>query len=676
MGTYRPNEVAGWDNQPHPLAGVLAELKRHYGDIWIDLTDIDMQHGRAFVDAYLDAQPNRLAETFRRPLFACTAGHPLFTVELFHDLQVRGAVQLDREGRWVAAQHIDWDKVPTKVEGVIEGRLAALDAELRRALMIASVEGESFTAEITAQIQGSDLRTLMLRLHSEVDRQHHLIIAQGLERVGQHRLSTYRFRHQLFQKYLYNSLTEAERPYLHEDIGNALETLYSDQPGARVVELARHFQAAGINEKAIDYLQIAAQQSIQSSAYTEAISHLHTGLGLLNMAPKTPQHTQYELTLQLALGQAQIATKGYARPEVAHAFQRANELCRALGDTAKLFPILHGLYTYYLVRADLQTAHELTEQMWSLAQRETGVDLLLIAHRALGFVLLQMGELTASRTHLAKASALYDPQQHNYWFMRYGDFDSGVINGCLAACTLWYLGYPDQMLQQLDQSIALAYALSHPFNVAAALTFAGFLHQFRREIESAKMRAAEVLALSTAHRFPIWVPLAMVIQGWTLVEEDKAKEGITQIRQALTGMADMGTGLVQPLCLVLLAEAYGKNSQIDQGLTVLEEALALVAETGERIWEAELYRIKGELYLMSELTEVAENCYLQAIAVASHQQAKSWELRATMSLCRLWQKQGKYTAAQQRLAAIIGWFTEGFDTADLIAAKALLATLA
>ena len=250
---------------------------------------------------------------------------------------------------------------------------------------------------------------------------------------------------------------------------------------------------------------------------------------------------------------------------------------------------------------------------------------------------------------------------------------------------MWFLGYPDQALRRIHETLALARELSHPFSLAVSLFFAAGLHQSRREGQETQEHAEAMMALSTEQGFPYWLAVGTILRGWALAEQGKAEEGITQIRQGLNAWQATGGELFRPYIAALLADAYGKVGQTGKGLTLLAKAVAVVNNTGERAWEAELYRLKGELLLKSEVhgpqsetqqLSEAEVCFRRAIDIARHQSAKSLELRATMSLARLLRKQGKSAEAQQRLAEIYGWFTEGFDTADLIEAKSLLEELA
>jgi predicted ATPase len=492
----------------------------------------------------------------------------------------------------------------------------------------------------------------------------------------------YTFKHALTQEVAYNSLLVERRKVIHERAAQAIEEVYRSKLEDRYSELAHHYSRSGNTQKAVDYLQLAGQQEVQRSANAEAINHLTTALGLLKTLPDTPERAQQELTLQLALGVPLMATKGFAAPEVGRVYNRARELCGQVGETPQLFPVLWGLWSFYGVLAEWQTALELGERLLGLARRQQDPPLFLQAHYAVGVALSQMGEFIPARMHLEQSIALYDSQQHRSHAFLYG-FDPGVASLSFMAWTLWYLGYPDQALKGAHEALALAQDVSHPFSLGTALNWTAELHQYRREIQAARGRAEAAITLSTEQGFQVWLAFGTVLRGWTLVEQGQGDEGIGQIRQGLAAHQASGGKVALPYWLALLAEAYGKVRQTEEGLNMLAEALALVDKTGERFYEAELYRLKGELTLAqssvqslaSSVQKEAEECFLRAIDVARHQQAKSWELRAVMSLARLWQQQGKQKDAHQILAEIYGWFTEGFDTKDLQEAKALLEEL-
>jgi adenylate cyclase len=287
------------------------------------------------------------------------------------------------------------------------------------------------------------------------------------------------------------------------------------------------------------------------------------------------------------------------------------------------------------------------------------------------------GEFASAREHLERGIALFDREQHRSHAFLYG-YDSGVHCLCFLAWVLWYLGYPDQAQKRMDEALTLARELSHPYSLGFALGFAAWLHQLRRESSAAREDAEEEIAVATEQGFPLWAAWGAVVRGWALAEEGHGAEGSEQIRPAIAAWRAMGTELQLPYFLALLAEAHAKAAQTDEGISVLDEALAAVQKAGERQHEAELHRLEGELLLKQEPhdEQEAERRLRRAVEVAREQKAKSFELRAVMSLSRLWQRQGKRTEAREWLASSYGWFTEGFDTADLREARALLEALA
>jgi predicted ATPase len=504
--------------------------------------------------------------------------------------------------------------------------------------------------------------------------------------------SRYFFKHALIQDAAYQSLLKSTRQQYHSQIVRVLEEQFPEIKDTQPELLAQHYAEAGLIEQAIPCWRQAGERATQRSAYVEATAHLTKGLEVVQVLPDTPERVQQELTLQLALNDALVAVKGYAAPEVGTAMTRARELCQQLGETPQLFPVLFRLWVFYLNRTELQAALELAEQLMRRAQRAQARDLLSGAHHALGVTLNHRGELTAARTHIEQTLALYDPQSPLRTAFSMADLRVNSLSH--AADNLWYLGYPAQSLKRSQKVVALAEELSHPYSLAYTLLRAALLHFLRREEQGARERAEAVITLATEQGFTLLLTLATILRGG-LAEQGQVEEGIAQMQRGLAACRAMGAKLAEPYFLARLAEAYGKVGQAEEGLTALAEALALVDGTGERVYEAELYRLKGELILQKfqvssskfqvtspqsptpspQAEAEAEACFLKAIEVARHQQAKSLELRATVSLARLWQRQGKTEDAHQKLADIYGWFTEGFDTKDLQEAKRLIEEL-
>jgi len=481
------------------------------------------------------------------------------------------------------------------------------------------------------------------------------------------------FKHALTQEVTYDSLLTTRRQVLHAAAGHALERLYPDWLVERSEELARHYTEAGLNEQAVSYWHKAGQRAMERSAHVEAISHLRTGLKLLQTLPETPERVQREVDMLIALGASLLAVKGFAAPEVGQTYTHARQLCHHLDDVHHRFPVLRGLWNYYVTCAELRTAHALGEELLALAQQVQDAAMLLAAHRALGTTLLHLGSVASAHTHFAQGIALYNPQQHRTSAFRYGE-DSGVICHNFAAWALWSLGYPDQGLTRSQGAVTLGQQIAHPFSLSFALSCAAQFHQLRREGRATQERAEATILLATEQGFPFWMAIGSILDGWARVHQGQAQEGIAQIAQGLIAHRATGAEIARPYFLALLAEAHGVLGEPEAGLAVLTEALTLTETTGERFYESELYRLQGELLLQQSSdnhTEV-EACFHHALDIARNQQAKSFELRTATSLARLWQRQGKIQEAHDLLAPIYNWFTEGFDTADLQEAKALL----
>jgi predicted ATPase len=329
------------------------------------------------------------------------------------------------------------------------------------------------------------------------------------------------------------------------------------------------------------YWQRAGQRAYERSTHVEAIAHLTKGLEVLTALPDTPERARQELTLHITLGPALMAAKGLAAPEVERAYTRALVLCRQVGETPQLFPVLIGLWRFHAVRAEYQTAHELEERLLRLAQSMQDPALLLEAHRPPGQTLFCLGEFVQARAHLEQALALYNPAQHRSHAFLYGH-DAGVICLSWLSLTLWMLGYPDQARERSHEALTLARELTHSPSLATGLYFACMLPQLRREGQAIQERAEAAITLSTEQGMPVPLALGTILQGWALVKQGQRVEGMAQIRQGLAAYRATGMAMHRPHVLALLAEAYGDMEQAEAGLTALDEALAVVESTGER----------------------------------------------------------------------------------------------
>jgi class 3 adenylate cyclase/predicted ATPase len=588
-------------------------------------------------------------------IIAKAEGNPFFLEELTRAVIEHGdpAASLD---------------VPDTIQGVLSARIDRLPEAHKRLLQTASVLGREFAPHLLQTLweETTPLEALLMdlkRLEFLYER------ARGEEPV-------YVFKHALTQEVTYDSMLTTRRQVLHAAAGHALERLSLDWLVERSEELAHHYTEAGLNEQAVGYWHKASQNAIQRSAHVEAIAHLRQGLELLKTLPETSERTQREVDMLIALGGSLNATKSIAAPEVAQTYLRAQHLCQSLAEPQRLFPVLRGLWNHYNIRAELQTAHQLGARLLSLAQQVQDPAMLIAAHRALGTTLFWLGTVAAAHTHFVQGIALYDPTQHRASAFLYGE-DAGVVCHSFAAWTLWSLGYPAQGLARSQEAVTLAQQRAHPFSLAFALSLTAQFHQIRREERLTQERAEVALSLAKEQGFPYWMAVSSLMRGWALAHQGQVKEGIEQMTQGLRAYRATGAVALQPCFLALLAEAQGMIGQPEAGLTTLAEALALVDTTGERVYEPELYRLKGVLLLQQNSANQAEAeyCFRQAITIAQNQQAKSFELRAATSLARLWHQQGKRQEAHDLLASVYNWFTEGFDTADLKDAKALLEVL-
>jgi len=673
LGAYRPEDVAlGRAGERHPLEPVVHELTRVHGDVTVDLDRIEASINQQFVNALIDSEPNHLGEAFRQALFHQTDGHALFTVELLRTMQQRGDLRQDDQGRWVVAATLDWSTLPARVEGVIHERLGRLPKQLHEMLRIASVEGEVFTAEVIARIQDMDQGSAIRRLSEQLDKQHQLVSGLGRQNLGVSRISRYRFQHILFQRDLYYHLDSIEREYYHEQVGDQLEQLYGERIDEIAVILAWHFERAGLVTKAVQYLQHAGERAVSLSAHEEAVAHFSRGLELLKGFPDNLERDRRELTLQIALFAPLAAIKGYGAPEVGQAYTRARQLCEKVNDPDQLFQVLYGLWGHNLVRSQLQTSRQLAQECLTLAQQVDKTAFLMEAHRMLDETAFYLGEFSHARQHFEQSLALYDPQEHRAHAEVYGQ-DPGVALLSHGCCILWHLGYPDQALKRSQEAIALAEAQEHPFSLAFALCYSAMMHQYRWEPQIVLALTERAIQLSTEQGFVFWLAQARFLRGWALVAGGQTAEGIAEMHQALADWRATGTEFLIAYTNALLAEAYLGSGQAQQGLELIAEGFTVVREKDQGLYEAELFRMMGEVLLQlgSPAAEVEEH-FEQAIAVARQRAARAQELRATTSLARLLQNTEQAQKELTRLAQCYAWFSEGFDSRDLQQAREVL----
>jgi class 3 adenylate cyclase/predicted ATPase len=597
----------------------------------------------------------------KRLIIERTEGTPFFMEETVLVLLDEGA--LARNGTVKLTKSLNELKIPPTVQAILAARIDRLPPDEKELLQTLAVLGKEFTL--------SHLKATVARSDSELERM--LADLQMAEFVYEQPATgdiEYTFKHALTQDVAYNSVLIDRRKLLHGRAGQALESMFAEQLDDHLGELAHHYSHSDNVGKAVEYLGRAGQQALQRSAYADAIAYFTTALQLLTSLPDTRERAQRELALQIALGAPLMNTRGFAAPEVGQAYTRARDLCQSTGATAQLPVALRGLWEFYEVRAEYQTALELGEQLLALAQSLNDPALLVAAYSALGDTLLWLGQFTASRNHCERGIALYDPRWQKTHVVSHG-YALDVTCRCFGALALWYLGYPDRALTRSREAIGRARELAHPFTLAAALLLSDWLGMMRRDRQPISDES-EAIALMTEQGFAFALAFQTVLRGSKLVDEGQAEEGITAIRWGIDASEATGATQLLPFFHGLLAKAYGKTGRADEGLELLDQALAQMHKTNERFCEAELHRFRGELLQIQDRAYDADACFRTAIEIARGQSSRSLELRATSSLARLLTKHGKRDEARTMLAEIYGWFTEGLDTADLKDAKALL----
>jgi predicted ATPase len=597
-----------------------------------------------------------------------TEGVPLFVEELTKTVLESGLLQ-ESQDHYELTGPLPPMAIPATLHDSLMARLDRL-ATVKAVAQLGAVLGRTFSYELLQAVMSLDEASLQQALAR-------LVEAELLYQRGVPPQATYLFKHALIQEAAYQSLLKSTRQQYHQQIAQVLEMQFPALVEAQPELVAQHYTAAGCAEPAVPYWQRAGQHARDRSTYLEAVSHLTTGIELLTTLPETSERIQQALTLYIALGAALLVTKGQAALEVEHAYTQARALCQKVGETPQLIPVLFGLWRFYNLRPQLHTARELAETLLRLAQHVHDPALAVVAHYALGVTWFWLGALPAARMHFEEGIARYTPDQRRASVFQIGQ-DLGVGCRSYAAMTLWVLGYPDQALARLYEALALAHELSHPYSLASARCLAAFVSQYRRDVPAVHEQAEAAVALSTEQGFPLWAAWGMSCRGWALAMQGQGMEGLAQVRQGRASLQATGAALTIPYLCTVLADVAAHLGHTADGIQALAEAYTLVEQHEDRVWEAEVSRLRGVLLLRQTGTSQveAETWLRRALDVARQQQAKSLELRAAMSLARLWQQQGKQAEAYALLAPLYGWFTEGFDTADLQEAQALLEALA
>jgi predicted ATPase/DNA-binding winged helix-turn-helix (wHTH) protein len=697
VGTYRPGDAI---INRHPVRTLKQELRVRGNCEELALGPLTSKEVSQYLAARFESQPTSAALT--RLIHQATDGNPLFMVNLVDYWVAQGILAQDH-GHWrlttVAADARA--AVPESLRQMIETQLERLAPQERRMLEAASVAGREFSLTILATVLEEKISTVE-QWCEELFQRDQFLRPCGTENLPDQSLTArYRFIHALYQQVLYERIAEVRRIELHRQLGQRLEAIYGGRKDEPVAELAVHFERGRCYEQAVRYLWRAVDNANRRHAPEESAALLSKGLEVLKNLPESTERAQQELALCIALGVPLLMTKGYAAPEVQQTYARARELCQQLGDEPQLLPALAGLFRFYFMRAQFQTARQLAEQVLRIAQRTSDRFALMAAHSMLGVSRLNLGEIAAAHKELELGISLYHLQEHRHLSMLYGE-DPAVVCLSFAGMALWFLGLPDQALHSSQQAVKLAEELSIPYSRVFALSFAAWIHVRRREPGAAQTHLAMLRTLAIEHGFTFFLAEGSILEGWVLAEQGSSEEGITRMREGLAAYRASGAEMGRPSHLALLADACARIGRTREGLDAVAEALAAVEKTGERTYEAELYRLKGELGLQSgmrksssrlkarsavrrnsnrigsesaarDFDSEAESYFRRAIQLAVRRQEKSLELRAVMSLSRFLSNCGKGKAARRILTEVCGRFTEGFDSADMKDARSLLA---
>lgn len=711
VGAYRRDEVAlGREGERHPLEAVINELTREFGEPAIDL---DAASGRAFVDALLDSEPHRLPESFAAALYQHTDGHALFTVEMLRGLQERGDVVRDRDGCWVPGPSLDWKRLPARVEAVIAEHIGRLPHAWQALLAAASVEGEEFTAEVVARLLAApdDTQPKLKAREAEVGRllsgplrDQRLVVPHSLRRQYSRRLSRFRFRHFLFHKYLYDNQDLVARAKAHEAVARALEELYQENPSDVAMQLAWHFEQAGLPLPAARYLLEAGNRAVQLAAHHEALDSYQRGLDQLAAAPDSSERTELEVALELARGLPLFCLYGWTTPQRARAFEHAEAVLGAGSDLLQSAQLLFVQADFCIGRGEFQRALVMGRQLLAMAQSSKHRQINLLAQYHLGLYSFATGDLVQACVSFEEVVHRYQEDADKDQ-LALGPNDLRLASLNWLAFVWWALGYPSRADDCSQRAVALARAGAQRIHLVVTLACDAHFVLLARMDRDPTAQVAELLALAEEGKLAMFVAWANVLAGCLAAQQGETSEGIARMERGIASWRSLGIVPLAPLFLLLIARTCLDRGVPQEGLRAVADALPPVEQGIGHFPEPELHRLYGELLLQCGADCQTPDCtgsdgkdgqaetyFLKAIEIACCRHALSWELRATVSLARLRQRmrdselggdvqaglqaEDKADEAQRMLAAVYGRFSEGFDTPDLREAAMLLDRLA
>ena len=649
--TFRPEFKAPWPAAAHQTILALNRLTRRQVTEWMRR----------------DSGESSLPDSLVSQIYQRTGGVPLLVEEFTR--MVRESAVFDSAARPSdPGQSTLAGEIPVTLQDLVMARLDRMGSN-REIVLLAATLGRQFDFELLAAIAAVDEQTLRTELAK-------LVSADILYVKGQPPQCAYLFKHALLEEALYTASNESKRRQFHQRIAETMETRFAKSVEMQPELLAEHFTKAGLTQKAVGYCLKAGLRSRDRFANVEAVSHFHKGLELLDTSDPSPERDARELELLAPLGTAYIAWRGYAAPEVSPVFRRAHSLCERVGQTPQLFAIMWGNFAYHIVRGDFKVCTDLAEEAMAFGERLNDPGILMEALFLRGVTRLYRGDFTGTRESCTEGITNFDDRDRTAFWAKLVGEDAGVTHRCYLALALWHLGFPDQARQLNREMLELARSINQPFSLEYALHHTGWLHQHCRLGVPAQVSGEEQMRIATEQGFLFWHASGTLYAASGLLLQGRMDSGLRLFQKGLEAYRVTGAQLALPYYLSILTGACTQVGRFAEAHAALNEAMALAEQNDERFQEAELHRLKGELLLTeSDDRPAAEECFRRAIETAERYQSKAWKLRATTSLARLWQRQGRREEAFTALSTVYGTFTEGFTTPDLVDAEALLESL-
>jgi len=648
LATARPEFDNPWSGHVHVTTLMLNHLSRRESASLIS----KVTRGKSLPDVVLDEIIDK------------TDGVPLFIEELTKMVVESGLLE-DAGDHFALAGPLPPLAIPASLQDSLMARLDRLSL-VKEVAQLAAALGRSFRRDVLASVSGLDDAALDDALSK-------LLEAELIYRRGMPPDVTYEFKHALVQDTAYQSMLKSTRHQHHQRIAESLRQQFPEIAETEPEFLAHHFTEAGLAEVAIEYWHQAGRRANERSANVEAIAHLREGLRLIGTLPETPERDQQELDLRVLIGPALMAVKGFAAKDVAEVYSRSEELLRRIGESEHAFPVTWSLWYVKQHSGQIDAACELADKLLPLAEKQADRALLLQAHHAAWTSRFAREELHTVRGHAEQGIALYNMGEHRSHALLYGGHDPGMCCRIMGGLATLFLGFPDQALRMIEDGIELAEKLDHALSLALALSFSGTAYLYLRQPRLMSARMDALATICSDHGFGHFGPMERMLRGWAEVETARSSDGVAAMSEALAEFRNTGAKRLS-FQLAILADAYRRLGRVEESLATLSEAISVVEETGERTWEPEIYRLKGETLKFGgkqDQTE-AERCLTNAIELSRKQGAKWFELRASMSLSRYQFDLHSENEARENMTPIFEWFTEGFDTPDLVEAKALL----